>query len=118
MNTAIDSPNVEAQGAEAAAPAPTFTIVIATRQAAGLAVLLETVAPKCRARGAELIVAAPVSDELAALRKRFPEAVFFDAPADADLDQLRQLGTAESNGDILILSDDTRPLPEEWLTTQ
>ena len=119
MKSSTEAQTAQAGAADAIAPAPTLSIVIATMHQPGeLAKLLQVVAPKCRNCEAQLIVAAPARTELEGLRNRFPEALFVAGRADADFAELRHLGTDAASGDILILSDDTRPLPEEWLTTQ
>jgi hypothetical protein len=101
----------------APAPAPTVSVVVATgAKADALRQLLLDVEPSCRQRGAELIVVGVVAEELERLRTAFPAVLFAEAPKGADQAELRSLGTAAASGDIIIISDDTRPLPEEWLT--
>lgn len=104
--------------AEAPAPGPAVSLVIATKKRASeLRALLDAVEPRCRERGAELVVAGMDEQQAAELQPVFPAVIFADAPSGADTAELRSLGTAAASGDIIILSDDTRPLPEEWLTT-
>jgi hypothetical protein len=119
MKSTNDAQTAKAGNADATAPMPTLSVVIATMRESGeVADLLQVVAPNCRNCEAQLIVAAPARSELEDVRKRFPEALFVAGSADADFAELRYLATGAASGDILILSDDTRPLPEEWLTTQ
>ncbi len=98
---------------------PTLTVVIASSgTTAALDNCLASVCSQCARFDAELIVVSSVPGaEVHVLATLCPTARFVLAPADAMVPQLRSLGMAEANGDIVVFSDDAAVPENRWLAT-
>ena len=98
---------------------PTISVVVASTSAVQvLESMLLVLEPQCRESGTELVVARPVSDDLAELelRSRFSSVVFTNSESNNDLAQLRVDGLRSATGDIVAFTEDTRSLPNNWVS--
>lgn len=96
---------------------PTLTVVIASNGTrSGLEACLASITVQCERFDAELVVvrAAP-SAEIQVLATLYPTARFVPARAHTTVPQLRSLGMAESNGDIVVFSEDATVRENRWL---
>ena len=85
--------------------APTVSVVVASRGGGEpLRRWLDELAPRCRAAGAELVVAVGARAGMVdALRAEHPAARFVEARAAGEL---RSAGVAEAEGDVVVLADE------------
>ncbi len=81
-------------------------LLTSTGQRDRLEACLRQLSPVCQQLEAELIVARAYNDqELAEMRVAFPEVYFAAAPAGSTLAELRTVGMAGADGDIVVLGD-------------
>ncbi|MGI9076811.1 MAG: glycosyltransferase family 2 protein [Gemmatimonadaceae bacterium] len=96
---------------------PTLTVVIASNGSrSGLEACLASVSAQCARLDAELIVvrAAPGA-EIQILGTLHPAVRFLPAPGGTTVPELRSLGMAEANGDIVVFSEDAVVRENRWL---
>lgn len=89
--------------------APTISVLLtSTGPRAQLEACLEQLLPVCVDLAAQVIVARAYNDEeLAGMQHAFPTVLFAAAAAGSSVAELRTLGMESTDGDIVVLSDDT-----------
>ncbi len=99
------------------AETPTFSVLVAaTGPADQLAACLRQIEPVCARVGAQLVVAhAHPDSDLRDLRAAYPAVRFVGGRAGMDAAELRALGLAGVEGDIVVISSADRITPEEIL---
>lgn len=103
---------------------PTISVLLtSTGQRSRLESCLEQLLPVCADLDAELVVVRAYNDqELAEMRAAFPGVRFTAAPAGSTVPELRAIGMAGADGDIVVLGDDasmtTTELVERLLPTR
>jgi len=98
---------------------PMTSVVVACRGLSDdLDLLVGILAPRCARDGMELVVVltAGASDRRR-IQRLAPQARIFSAPLGVSTAELRELGAAHARGDVLLLFDDTMPLPPHWEPT-
>lgn len=77
---------------------------------------LQQVGDACSRLGAQLVVVrAFTDDELQQMRNRYPDVLFAAAPAGLPAMELRAIGMAVTDGDVVVFGDDTQTTPEELI---
>ena len=77
---------------------------------------LVQVCEACSRIGAQLVVVrAFTDDELQAMRSQYPDVLFAAAPAGLAATDLRAIGMAVTDGDVVVFADDTHSTPEELI---
>lgn len=97
--------------------APTVSVVIASnRDRALLQACLGSLLGQCQRLSAELLVArAGTGSEVSTIAKSYPGVKFVTAPADASIPQLRAIGMAQAQGDVVALTEDHCIADENWV---
>ena len=97
---------------------PTLTVVIASSGTrTSLETCLASISAQCGRFDAELIVVRAVPfAEMQLLGALYPAARFVLAPANAVVPELRALGMAEADGDIVVFSEDGIVPENRWLS--
>lgn len=96
---------------------PTWTIVIASLEPRDvLEAVLAEVVPACREQKVELVVVRATSaEEFRALRAEHGYPLWMPAPDGAPVAQLRAFGMAAADGDIVVLTEDSRRPSAAWV---
>src|SRR5690348_17899354 len=92
------------------------SVVVACRASSDdLDRLLGVLAPRCARDGMELVVVLTAATaDRRRIQRLAPQARVFLAPLGVSTAELRELGAAHARGDVLLLFDDTMPLPPHW----
>jgi hypothetical protein len=98
---------------------PTVSVVVASRSAGpALGGYLAALGSQCHAAGAELVVAlSAAAAEVDSLRAAHPAARIVVSPSARTPGELRAVGMAEAEGDIVALADDGAELPPDWVAS-
>lgn len=97
--------------------APTISVVVAScRERDLLDACLASLLPECRAHGASITVARATSQaEIEMLAREYPYVQFVLAPPGTTTPQLRALGLAAADGDVVALTEDHRFVASDWV---
>lgn len=97
--------------------APRISVVVASnRERALLDACLRSLLPQCRRLGAEILVTRPSdSGDLAIVRRGYPGVRILAAPPQSTIPQLRALGMASAQGDIVAVTEDHCVADSQWL---
>ena len=96
---------------------PTVSVVVASnRDRSLLQSCLGSLLGQCQRMNAELVVArAGTAHDVASLAKGYPGVRFVAAPPDASIPQLRAIGMAQAQGDVVALTEDHCIADENWV---
>jgi hypothetical protein len=93
---------------------PMVSVVVASSQAPELlSACLAALAPQCAEHRAEIVVAR--RERVDDLAQRYPAIRWVAGDSAADESQLRGLGLAAAQGDIVALTDDRRLMQPNWI---
>ena len=96
---------------------PTISVLVtSTGSRVRLEACLEQLLPVCRQLDAQLVVSRAYTDqELVEMRAAFPGIRFAAAQAGSTVPELRVVGMAGTDGDIVVFGDDARITSDELL---
>jgi GT2 family glycosyltransferase len=99
------------------AETPTVTVVVAScRDRSLLAACLASLLPQCREHQAAIVVArADTPEGVAQLEREYPGVRFVPVSPNATIPQLRGLGLAQADGDIVALTEDHCVAAPDWI---
>jgi glycosyltransferase involved in cell wall biosynthesis len=100
------------------AETPTVTVVVAScRDRSLLAACLSSLLPQCREHSAAIVVArADTPEGVAQLEQEYPDVRFVQVSPAATIPQLRGLGLAQAEGDIVALTEDHCVAAPDWIS--
>lgn len=96
---------------------PTVSVIVASHhERPALDACLAVLRPSCREAGIELVVArASAAAEILDLQEQYPDVLFMPAPDGCTTPMLRGFGLAAAEGDIVVITDDSRLPGSSWL---